>query len=119
MREIIKNKEKQIVAFYILYFGWLFALTTLTVDPQLQNYFTLIVALFYFIFLRDFWDPLWFTLFAVAAIANETLFFDSVESFNFESANLASIPLWLPLSWGTTAVALRKFYVLVNQRIGS
>jgi hypothetical protein len=113
VKNIIKNKEKQIVAFYILYFGWLFTLTTLTVDARLQDYFAIAIVLFYFIFLRDIWDPFWFSIFAFAGIANRLHSLGS--GFNYEI--LQDIPIWLPLSWGTTAVALRKFYIIVNQKI--
>lgn len=110
------KKEKSIVIFYILYFGWLFTLVTLTVDVTLQNYFSLAIAMFYFIFLRDYWDPLWFTLAALLLVGGTVLTFDQWR-FAFDMEVLSQIPLWLPLAWGTTAVALRKFFVLLNKRI--
>ncbi|MBN1169082.1 hypothetical protein JXA63_04290 [Candidatus Woesebacteria bacterium] len=119
MKELVKNKEKQIVAFYIMYFGWLFTLTTLTVDVKLQNYFALAIVIFYFVFIRDFWDPLWFILFAFIGISNRLSATGSIFSFNFNLSRISEIPIWLPLSWGTTAVALKKFYKLVNQKIGN
>lgn len=117
MKEIIKNKEKQIVIFYILYFSWLFTLTILTVDANLQDYFAIAIVSFYFIFLRDFWDPLWFSLFAFGSIANKLLPLDLPLNLEYFYEKIGEIHIWLPLSWGTTAVALRKFYILVNERL--
>ncbi len=113
------KKENIIVAFYILYFGWLFTLTFLTVDDLYQNYFTLAVAVFYFIFLRDYWDPLLFTAFAFFSVINRVVFLNPSLRFETDFEVLKMIPIWLPLSWGTTAVALHKFYVLVNQRLNT
>lgn len=117
MRKLIEDKEKQMVAFYILYFGWLFTLTTLTVEVKWQNYFAIVVVLFYFIFLRDIWDPLWFSLFALGSVLYRLFPLESEMSAEYFYEELGKMEVWLPLSWGTTAVALRKFFIIVNQRL--
>jgi hypothetical protein len=110
------KEERAVVVFYILYFGWLFTLTTLTVDVALQNYFALFVVIFYFIFLRDYWDPIIFTVVSIlAVIFSVTDFGPAPFTINYES--LKVMPIWHPLSWGTTAVALKKFYTIVNNKL--
>lgn len=115
--DLIKNKEKQIVVFYILYFSWLFTLTILTVDAKLQDYFAIAIVSFYFILLRENYDLLWFCLFALASIAKILLPLESAFTLNYFYEKIGEIHIWLPFSWGTTAVALRKFYTLVNERL--
>lgn len=110
------KEERAVVVFYVLYFGWLFTLTTLTVDVTLQNYFALFVVIFYFIFLREYWDPLIFTAVSLLAVFFSVI---KVESWLvvIDYDTLLAMPIWHPLSWGTTAVALSKFYRIVNRRI--
>ena len=111
------KKERSIVIFYILYFGWLFALVTLTVDETLQNYFALAIVIFYFVFLRDYWDALWFTTAALILVGGTVLSFNHWR-IEIDLEILKQMPLWLPLAWGTTAVALRKFFITLNQKVG-
>ena len=91
-------------------------LVTLTVDVTLQNYFSLTIAIFYFVFLREYWDPLIFSLFAIVLVLISTFSYNG-SSFSLDVEELKQLPLWLPMAWGTTAVALRKFFILVNKRI--
>lgn len=110
------KKERSIVIFYILYFGWLFTLVTLTVDVTLQNYFSILIAVFYFVFLREYLDPLLFSAAAIILILVTVVIYDG-SVFSIDMEVLKQLPVWLPIAWGTTAVALRKFFILVNKRI--
>lgn len=107
------KKETLIIVFYVLYFSWLFAVTFLTQDPGLLNYLTVFIAFFYLIFLRGKGDIIWFaTGFAISLI----LMVFSLEGLHVETdfEILKHTPIWLPTAWGTTIVALRKFYVTLT-----
>ena len=109
---IMHVKETPVLIFYILYFIWLFTVTYLTPEIMIVNYFTGGVALFYFIFLREKEDVLWFLIASLIPIIVTATDITSWQlSFNF--GLVAYMPLWLPLAWGTTVVALRKFYISV------
>jgi hypothetical protein len=107
------KKETLIITFYVLYFGWLFTIAFLTQDPQLLNYFTGFVALFYFIFLREPGDNWWFTAGFIVAIIIGAASFVGFQ-FKFDFLLIKNMPLWLPVAWGTTFAALRKFYIIVT-----
>ena len=108
------KKDTLIVIFYIFYFSWLFTLTYLSTDTLINNYFTLFVVVFYFIFLREEWDIVWFIVASsVAIIARNSLF---SEIYGVDYKSFESIPFWLPLAWGTTILALRKFFILISKR---
>jgi len=34
--------------------------------------------------------------------------------FDFNFRLITYMPVWLPLAWGTTVVALRKFFLVIN-----
>lgn len=108
------KKENIIVAFYVLYFGWLFTVAFLTPSLDILNIFTSIITILYFIFLKEKWDLVWFWVAALAPIAIGTVTFANWQ-FKFESGLLPYIPMWLPLAWGTTIVALRKFFILITR----
>ena len=99
-----------VIIFYILYFFWLFTVTYLTPEVAILNYFTLAVTLFYFVFLREKGDILWFWLSAMIPVFITTFSFNNWQP-KFDFGLIAYMPLWLPLAWGTTTVALRKFYL--------
>jgi hypothetical protein len=108
------KKENIIVIFYVLYFSWLFTVAFLTPSTNILNYFTSVVTLFYFLFLRGKGDFSWFWISALFP-----LFFAAFSlahwQIKFEPTLLYYTPLWLPLAWGTTIVALRKFYTLISR----
>lgn len=108
------KKETLIVIFYILYFSWLFTLTYLSPSTLIINYFTLFVVFFYFIFLREEWDIVWFIVSAsIAILINNSLF---LKFGKIGYGSLEKIPFWLPLAWGTTVLALRKFFIIISKR---
>ena len=106
------KKESLIVIFYILYFSWLFTIVFMSPNTFFLNYFTMAIVLFYLILLRESGDVFWFI--ATSGI----IAFGSIVQFSswrldFDLENLYFTPLWLPLAWGTTILALRKLYYIV------
>lgn len=109
------KKENLIVVFYILYFAWLFTITYLNPNINLNNYFTVFVALFYFLFLREKGDFIAFTIAALIPVLQTILGFSHWE-IDYNPELLSYMPFWLPTAWGTTVVALRKLYIaLINK----
>jgi hypothetical protein len=108
------KKETMIIIFYILYFSWLFTVTYLSPATMQINYFTLFVIFFYFIFLKEEWDIIWFIVASSLALIGKTSFFANIGEKSFDQIN--QIPFWLPLAWGTTVLALRKFFIVVTNR---
>ena len=108
------KKDALVIIFYVLYFSWLFAVTYLTQDIKILNYYTVIVAGFYFLFLRERGDFLWFTGGIVLSVL---LSITSYKNFQikFDTGIIAYIPIWLPMAWGTTIIALRKFVLLLER----
>ncbi len=107
------KKDTPIIVFYVLYFSWLLTVTYLTPETTILNFFTLGVALFYFIFLREKGDLAWFWFGAVIPLIFASLTFVDW-SLKFDISFLTYMPPWLPIAWGTTFVALRKFYILLT-----
>jgi hypothetical protein len=87
-----------------MYFAWLFAITFLTTDQQILDMFTIAIILIYIAFMREPYDALFFGLVSVIPLY-----------INREAVQFT--PLWIPIAWGTTAIALRKFYVLAAKEI--
>jgi hypothetical protein len=106
------KKETLIIIFYSLYFIWLLSITFLTANSQVLNYFSIVVVLFYFLLLREKGDLWWFWLGALIPIAVSVIFSPAVKP-TLDLKFLTYTPAWLPLAWGTTFVALRKFFVLL------
>ncbi|KKQ75058.1 MAG: hypothetical protein US96_C0018G0030 [Candidatus Woesebacteria bacterium GW2011_GWB1_38_5b] len=106
------KKETTIVLFYILYFGWLFTVIFLTQEVKIVNYFTAVITLFYFIFLRERSDILWFFLGGILVLFLSGFSFTRFKA-NFDKEEVKLVPYWLPMAWGTTFVALRKLYLLI------
>jgi len=108
------KKETLIIVFYVLYFLWLFLITYLTKYADILNYYTIGVIAFYFLFLREKGDFGWFTLGIIASVLITITHIGGFQ-IKFDTPAIALIPLWLPLAWGTTLVALRKFFVLLDR----
>lgn len=108
----MKVKDTPVIIFYILYFGWLFTVTFLTPDPKLLNYFSVGIVIFYFVFLGKVLDVLWFIPASAIPLLIQIISFYNWE-LKFDVSSIQYVPAWLPLSWGTTAVALRKFYFII------
>ena len=107
------KKETLIIIFYVLYFTWLFTVTYLSPDTAYLNIFTLVVIGFYFLFLKEKGDLVWFTATFLGALLGRLSSVDKGR-LNFDIDQLRNLPIWLPIAWGTTIVALRKFFVIVN-----
>jgi len=107
------KKETLIIVFYVLYFGWLFTIAFLTQDSALLNYFTGFVALFYLVFLKQRGDFWWFLAGITTSILISALTFSGFLP-ELDLSLIKHTPYWLPIAWGTTFVALRKFYFIVT-----
>ena len=96
----------------MLYFVWLTTITFLAPEPELLTYFTAGIVIFYFLFLRSSGDWFWFLLWIAMIVIGTVARFESFDiKINYEK--LQELPVWLPLAWGTTIVALRKLYTIV------
>jgi hypothetical protein len=107
------KKETLIVVFYIMYFTWLLTVTFISANTRMLNIFTLSVAAFYFLFLKSKGDVVWFTATFFGAILGK-LSMVHAGKLTFDFPSLLVLPLWLPVAWGTTMVALRRFFLLIN-----
>lgn len=108
------KKDTLVITFYILYFSWLFAVTYLTQDIKILNYYTILVVGFYFLFLRERGDFFWF---CGGVVVSVILTITSYSNFQikFDASVIPYIPIWLPMAWGTTLIALRKFVLLLER----
>ena len=105
------KKETLIVIFYVMYFTWLFTVTYLTQDTKILNSYSIIIAGFYFLFLKETGDFLWFFLGCVVSIG-----LSSLENLKIHQlVNLDTFTVWLPITWGTTFVALRKLAIVLEK----
>ncbi len=109
------KKETLIIIFYSLYFIWLLCITFLTGNTQILNYFSIVVVLFYFAFLREKGDLWWFWFGALIPLLIGMAFTPKFQP-KLDLTILTYTPAWLPLAWGTTFVALRKFFIIVITR---
>jgi hypothetical protein len=107
--------EKRIIVFYILYFVWLYIITFLTGQTVYLTAFSSVVVAFYFAFLRQAGDLLFFLL--GTAVPVLFAFFSLTDSgITYTPENLAFLPIWFPLAWGTTVVAIRQLVSLISPR---
>src|SRR3989344_1616555 len=104
------KKEGIIVIFYILYFTWLFLITYLTNQTRTLEYISVGIVLFYFTFLRERGDFFWFWAGVLVPVIGAAVSLDK-GGVDFDIQILTFMPIWLPLAWGTTIVALRKLYI--------
>ena len=111
------KKQTAIIVFYTAYFLWLLIIAYVSPETDLVNLFTGIIVAFYFVYLKEVGDVQWFlataTMVTIYLFYTGTLYFDDFLSLN----NLVYIPIWIPLAWGTTIVALRKFYLKMNKGV--
>jgi hypothetical protein len=98
----MKLPDRKITIFYLLYFGWLFTITFLSADETVLDYYAIGVILLYFAFMREPWDAIVFGLFSIIPL------YMNRETIQFTA-------LWIPIAWGTTAIAMKKFFVLVTR----
>lgn len=109
------KKQNALTVFYVAYFVWLFAIVFLSRAQEILGYFVIIVLAFYLLLLRDKWDVL--VLFATVSIYYlidiTTL---SMETISYDFGSISASSLWLPLTWGTTVLALKKFYTISTKR---
>jgi len=108
------KKDTLVIIFYVLYFSWLFTVTYLTQDIKVLNYYTICVALFYFLFLREKGDILWFILGISFSVLLTITSYSSFQ-LKFDTSIIPYLPIWLPMAWGTTVIALRKFVLLLER----
>ncbi len=108
------KKESLIIVFYVMYFSWLFAIVFLTQDLKILNLFAILTVIFYFIFLKTRGDFLFFLIgFLIPILVSAITLSKSQENFNFSF--VLEIPIWLPLAWGTTVIALKRFLKIIKQ----
>jgi hypothetical protein len=98
----MKLPDRKITIFYLLYFGYLFTITFLSADETVLDYYSIAVILLYFAFLREPLDAIFFGFASVIPLY-----------LNREAVQFTA--LWIPIAWGTTAIALKKFFVLVTK----
>jgi hypothetical protein len=108
------KKETLIVVFYILYFTWLLTVTYLSPSVTYLNYFTFFIAAFYFIFVKAEWDTLFFISAAILGLILQWKLFTGYKPTSIVSF-VDELPLWIPLAWGTTVVALKTFFQKISK----
>lgn len=101
-----------IIIFYIVYFLWLFTVTYLTPEVMFLNYFTGGVTILYFLLLREKGDLFWFSVSALIPMLMAAISWEK-GSLKTDINLVYLMPMWLPLAWGTTVIALRKFYLVL------
>ena len=94
------KRETLIVIFYVLYFSWLFTVIYLSPETALLNVFTSGIVLFYFLFLRQEGDFVWFFATLVGAIfgrfislENRRLSFDIQSTLKQKGKSPAARPM--------------------------
>ena len=78
------------------------------------TYFALGIILFYFVFLRESGDIFWFLAGFLLSLMSIITSFNHFQ-LKFDFALVKETPIWLPIVWGTTIVALRKFYLTLQK----
>jgi hypothetical protein len=108
------KKQNLVVTFYVLYFIWLLIAVYLSPEATYLNYYTVAIVLFYFVFIRKPGDIFWFIIGAGGFILTK-LFFITNNQINYDLAVIVETPIWLPMAWGTTIVALKRFYSILRK----
>jgi len=110
------KKDKFIIIFYVLYFGWLLMTTYLSRDDFYNNMLISFVVLVYFVFLNETFD-----LFLFCGITLLSYFLMGklygYPTFEFSLEFIKTMPLWIYISWGFTAVALKKLFLMIIKRV--
>jgi len=113
---VVISEQTKIIVFYVAYFTWLTLVTFLTSNEILLAYFVGGILAFYLVFLRERGDIL------LSVGAATAMILVNIGSFNltngglsFEAYKLNEIPYYLPMAWGLTVMALRKFYFIANK----
>ena len=110
------KKDRFIIIFYVLYFGWLLMTTYLSRDNYYNNMLISFVVLIYFIFLNETFDL--FLFLGVTLLS----YFIMGKLYGFLTFELTlefvkSTPFWIYISWGFTAVALKKLFSMIIRRV--
>ncbi|OGM05558.1 hypothetical protein A2715_05745 [Candidatus Woesebacteria bacterium RIFCSPHIGHO2_01_FULL_39_32] len=106
------KKETLIVVFYILYFSWLFLITYLTSQTRTLEYISIGIVLFYFTLLRERGDFFLFWLGVIISLIGASFSLTNWK-LDVDIQIFTLLPIWLPIAWGITLVALRKLYIIV------
>lgn len=112
----IEKKSNFLIIFYVLYFGWLLLTTYFSTDNVYNNLLVVVVTLIYFLFFNETFDLFIFvgaTLLSYYILGTLNGFLSFQLSFEY----LKNLPLWIFLSWGFTAVALRKLFSMMSKRV--
>ena len=110
------KKDRFIIIFYVLYFGWLLLTTYLSRDNFYNNLLISFVVMIYFIFLNETFDLFLFlgiTLLSYYLMGK--LYGYPGIVFTLES--IKTMPLWIYISWGFTGVALKKLFSMIIRRV--
>lgn len=108
------KKESLLVVFYVLYFTWLLVITYISPQTSIINAFSIFVVLFYFLFLRVKGDIMYFWIGTILP-ALITVFTISGFSISVSLEKLSTLPFWIFIIWGTTFIALRRIYIIINK----
>ena len=106
------KRETYLVSFYVLYFGWLTVVTFFSPATILLNYFTGAIIIFYFLFLKEKWDLIIFSASSLLSFLTPSMTLNDWKTFS--QLPIMEIPFWLPFAWGTTVIALRKLYTVIE-----
>ena len=109
----MRKRINLIIVFYVLYFAWLLLIIHLWPNPETLTYFLLAIVAFYFLFLYEKRD-IWFFLLVIILSWLTASYFSSDPSLVIRGVPPLGIPYW-PLTWGISALAFRKFYLLTGK----
>lgn len=112
----IEKKDRFLIIFYVLYFSWLLLTTYFSTENYYNNVLVVVVTVLYFIFLNETFDLFLFT--AATAISYFVLGkLNGYPDIQLSLDYLKTLPLWIYVSWGFTAVALRKLFSIISKRV--
>ena len=108
------EKQKAILIFYPAYFLWLIIVIVLSPYPDILTVFLGILTVFYFYFLREKWDYLFFFSGILYAFLIMKVVLINWHINFVENTNSLFYP-WL-ISWGISVLSFRKIFVILNRR---
>ena len=110
------KKDRFIIIFYVLYFGWLLLTTYLSRDDFYNNLLISFVVMIYFIFLNETFDLFLFLVITLLSyyLMGKLYGYPGIE---FTLEYIKTMPLWIYISWGFTAVALKKLFSMIIRRV--